>query len=119
LRKNYLLQITEQQQRSKKQTWNYAQIWGMDMSKDEIPSLNIGTRISWEIAGSEGVEFKQLSHVKLFNEDSGSRILDPTNKNRIPDPDPQVRNTAYRYIFIYLLYLDSFHVWTRSRIPNN
>jgi hypothetical protein len=63
----------------------------MDMSKDEIPSLNIETRISWawEIAGSEGVEFKHLTYVKLFNEDSGSRILDPTNKNRIPDPDPQ------------------------------
>jgi len=61
----------------------------MDMSKDEIPSLNIATRISWEIAGSEGVEFKQLTDVKLFNEDSGSRIPDPTKNNRIPDPDPQ------------------------------
>jgi hypothetical protein len=41
----------------------------MDMSKDEIPSLNIATRISWEIACSEGVELKQLTRVKLLNED--------------------------------------------------
>ncbi len=51
------------------------------MSKDEMPSLNTGTTISWEIAGSEEVELKQLTHVKLFNEDSGSWIPDPTNKN--------------------------------------
>jgi hypothetical protein len=81
-KKNYLFLITEQQRGSKEQTWDNAQIWGMDMSKDDMPSLNIATRISWEIAGSEGVEFKQLTDVKLFNEDSGSLIPDPTNKNQ-------------------------------------